>query len=64
MSAAAKVALDCNMPFTMLIKAQNGALVHSDMPHGQGPYAIASTSRCRCAGRPPRSSPRYSRGAR
>jgi hypothetical protein len=39
MSAAAKVALDCNMPFTMLIKAQNGALVHSDMPHGQGPYA-------------------------
>ncbi|WP_253190368.1 hypothetical protein [Sphingomonas sp. LM7] len=37
--AAAKVALDCNVPFTMLIKAQNGALVHSDMPHGQGPYA-------------------------
>ncbi|MDP5281314.1 hypothetical protein Q9Q95_20480 [Sphingomonas sp. DG1-23] len=38
-SAAAKVALDCNMPFTMLIKAQNGALTHSAMPHGQGPYA-------------------------
>jgi hypothetical protein len=38
-SAAAKVALDCNMPFTMLIKAQNGALVNSEMPHGQGPYA-------------------------
>ncbi|MDT8759266.1 hypothetical protein MZO42_11210 [Sphingomonas psychrotolerans] len=37
--AAAKVALDCNVPFTMLIKAQNGALVHSEMPHGQGPYA-------------------------
>jgi hypothetical protein len=38
-SAAAKVALDCNVPFTMLIKAQNGALTHSDMPLGQGPYA-------------------------
>jgi hypothetical protein len=37
--AAARVALDCNVPFTMLIKAQNGALVHSEMPHGQGPYA-------------------------
>jgi hypothetical protein len=37
--AAAKVALDCNVPFTMQIKAQNGALTHSDMPHGQGPYA-------------------------
>lgn len=37
--AAAQVALDCNVPFTMLIKAQNGALVHSDLPHGQGPYA-------------------------
>jgi hypothetical protein len=37
--AAAKVALDCNVPFTMLIKAQNGALVHSELPHGQGPYA-------------------------
>lgn len=38
---AAKVALDCNVPFTMLIKAQNGALVHSEMPHGQGGYAGA-----------------------
>jgi hypothetical protein len=37
--AAARVALDCNIPFTMLIKAQNGALVNSEMPHGQGPYA-------------------------
>jgi hypothetical protein len=37
--AAAKVALDCNLPFTMMIKAQNGALAHSEMPHGQGPYA-------------------------
>jgi hypothetical protein len=37
--AAARVALDCNVPFTMLIKAQNGALVNSEMPHGQGPYA-------------------------
>lgn len=37
--AAAKVALDCNVPFTMMIKAQNGALAHSEMPHGQGPYA-------------------------
>lgn len=39
--AAAKVALDCNVPFTMLIRAQNGALVHSELPHGQGPYAGA-----------------------
>lgn len=39
--AAAKVALDCNVPFTMLIKAQNGALTHSELPHGQGPYAGA-----------------------
>ncbi len=38
-AAAAKIALDCNMPFTMLIKAQNGALTNSEMPHGQGPYA-------------------------
>jgi hypothetical protein len=38
-SAAAKVLLDCNVPFTMQIRAQNGALAHSEMPNGQGPYA-------------------------
>lgn len=38
-TAAAKVALDCNVPFKMQIKAQNGALAHSEMPNGSGPYA-------------------------
>lgn len=30
-----EVAFDCNMPFTMTIK---GALTHTTMPNGQGPY--------------------------
>lgn len=38
-AAAVKVALDCNVPFKMQIKAQNGALAHSEMPNGSGPYA-------------------------
>ncbi|MBO9623980.1 MAG: hypothetical protein J7500_14820 [Sphingomonas sp.] len=39
--AAVRVAFDCNVPFTMVIKAQNGALAHTDLPNGQGPYAGA-----------------------
>lgn len=37
--ASQRVQLDCNVPFTMRIKAEHGALVHSQMPQGQGPYA-------------------------
>lgn len=33
-----KVALDCNRPFTMTIKGETGALTHTSMPNGQGPY--------------------------
>ncbi|NIJ21589.1 hypothetical protein FHS95_003292 [Sphingomonas naasensis] len=34
-----RIQLDCNVPFTMQIKAQNGALAHSELPNGQGVYA-------------------------
>lgn len=34
-----RVALDCNVPFSMTIAGQSGALSHSQMPQGQGPYA-------------------------
>lgn len=34
----APVAFDCNLPFTMTIKGANGALTHSVMPNGQGPF--------------------------
>jgi spore coat protein U-like protein len=34
----ARVAFDCNVPFTMTIKGAKGALTHSTMPSGQGPY--------------------------
>lgn len=33
-----EVAFDCNMPFTMTIKGAKGALMHTTMPNGQGPY--------------------------
>lgn len=36
---SARVALDCNIPFDMEIKATNGGLTHRTMPGGQGPYA-------------------------
>ncbi|UYY59371.1 hypothetical protein [Sphingomonas sp. S2-65] len=39
LTATALVSLDCNVPFTMGIKAQHGALAHAAMPQGQGPYA-------------------------
>jgi hypothetical protein len=39
LGATARVALDCNIPFNMTIRASNGALAHSAMPGGQGPYA-------------------------
>lgn len=34
-----RVALDCNIPFTMTIVGQSGALANTRMPQGQGPYA-------------------------
>ena len=33
-----RVAFDCNVPFTMTIKGASGALTHTSMPNGQGPY--------------------------
>ena len=33
-----QVAFDCNRPFTMTIKGATGALTHTTMPNGQGPY--------------------------
>ena len=38
LGAEARVAFNCNMPFTMMIKGQNGALTNTIMPNGQGPY--------------------------
>lgn len=32
------VAFNCNMPFTMTINGERGALTHSTMPNGQGSY--------------------------
>lgn len=37
-SAATQLQLDCNVPFTMSIKAQNGAIQNIAMPGGQGEY--------------------------
>lgn len=31
--------LDCNLPFSIAVKAANGAIAHSTMPGGQGPFA-------------------------
>jgi len=39
LGATARVALHCNIPFNMAIKAQNGALANDRMPMGQGPYS-------------------------
>lgn len=39
LGADARVALDCNVPFAMTITGQSGALTHTQMPHGQGPYS-------------------------
>jgi hypothetical protein len=36
-----RVAFDCNVPFTMTIKGARGALTHTKMPNGQGPYGGA-----------------------
>lgn len=36
---ATRVSFDCNVPFTVTIKAQNGALTNNAYPHGQGPYS-------------------------
>lgn len=38
LSATARVAFSCNIPFAMSIRGQNGALTHRTMPNGQGPY--------------------------
>ena len=32
------VAFSCNMPFTMTILGERGALTHTAMPNGQGPF--------------------------
>ena len=34
-----KFGLDCNVPFVMQVRAQNGALTNQEYPRGQGPYA-------------------------
>jgi spore coat protein U-like protein len=34
-----RVALDCNVPFTIAVRAANGAIAHTRLPGGQGPYA-------------------------
>ena len=37
--ASARVALDCNVPFTMTVTGRNGALANTLLPNGQGPYS-------------------------
>lgn len=37
----ARLAFDCNVPFTMMIKGARGALTHATMPNGQGPFGGA-----------------------
>lgn len=39
LQAAARVQLNCNVPFDMTIQAANGGLANDRYPHGQGPYA-------------------------
>lgn len=39
LGAEARVAFNCNMPFTMTIRGQNGGLANALMPAGQGPYS-------------------------
>lgn len=41
LGAQARVAFECNVPFTMTITGQHGALTHTTMPNGQGAYAGA-----------------------
>ena len=38
LNRSAQVAFNCNLPFTMTINGERGALTHSTMPGGQGPY--------------------------
>lgn len=35
------VAFYCNIPFTMMIKSAHGALTHTTLPNGQGPFGGA-----------------------
>lgn len=37
--ARVNIPLICNMPFVMRLNARNGAMVHSEMPGGQGGYS-------------------------
>jgi spore coat protein U-like protein len=39
LAVATQVALDCNVPINVTIRAQNGGLANDALPHGQGPYA-------------------------
>ena len=39
LNRTAQVAFNCNLPFTMTINGERGALTHSTMPGGQGPYS-------------------------
>lgn len=41
LAARSRVALDCNVPFTMNVTGATGALTHTAMPLGQGPYSGA-----------------------
>lgn len=41
LGAVARVALSCNVPFDMTIRARNGALTNVQSPNGQGPYSGA-----------------------
>lgn len=36
--AEVRVGLSCNVPFVLRLEARNGAMVHSEMPGGQGGY--------------------------
>lgn len=38
-AVSAQLQLDCNVPFVMSIRAQNGAIQHRELPQGQGGYA-------------------------
>lgn len=38
-TATAHVSLDCNIPFTMIIEAANGALAHERSPRGEGGFS-------------------------
>lgn len=39
LSADVDVSLYCNVPFTISVEAQNGALTNERSPNGEGPYA-------------------------